>query len=249
MHDAADGVLYVGKAKSLRHRLGSYRIANPERMKRRTLRLLRLVRRIAWEECLDEPASLIRESELLKSLRPKFNRAGVWETPDNYLVWRHDGPKVEICIADVPRTGWEAFGPCGSGIRFFRASLVRLLWYGTNAPASCAAMPEGWISSRIGRSATVVDQKTDTEDCLDALLSRLLTHNDVDRFAAWITERTSHLIKSCDLEIRDSDLETVAKFIATKTRRVATSRTLPVNIRNLRTNSTPFLRGADWDEL
>jgi excinuclease UvrABC nuclease subunit len=34
-------VLYVGKAKNLRQRLGSYRVANPERVPRRHLRLMR----------------------------------------------------------------------------------------------------------------------------------------------------------------------------------------------------------------
>src|SRR5277367_3020204 len=66
MRGASNAVLYVGKAKNLRHRLGSYRVANPERMAKRTLRLLHLVERITWEECPDESAALRRESELLR---------------------------------------------------------------------------------------------------------------------------------------------------------------------------------------
>src|SRR5712671_4839036 len=78
MRDAADTVLYVGKAKNLRKRLASYRVANPDRMRRRQLRLLRAVSRIELQELPDEPAALARESELLRSLRPRFNRAGTW---------------------------------------------------------------------------------------------------------------------------------------------------------------------------
>ena len=34
MHDSTGNLLYVGKAKNLRQRLRSYRVANPERMPR-----------------------------------------------------------------------------------------------------------------------------------------------------------------------------------------------------------------------
>src|SRR5437868_5403762 len=88
MRDAADAVLYVGKAKNLRKRLGSYRVANPERMPRRHLRMLRLVRRIELQHCESETAALSRESELLLSLRPRFNRAGTWKGPSRFLAWR-----------------------------------------------------------------------------------------------------------------------------------------------------------------
>jgi excinuclease UvrABC nuclease subunit len=41
MRNGTGAVLYVGKAKNLRQRLGSYRVANPERVPRRHLRLMR----------------------------------------------------------------------------------------------------------------------------------------------------------------------------------------------------------------
>src|SRR5262245_43836461 len=65
MRDAKETALYVGKARNLRKRLCSYRVANPERMPRRLLRLLRLVERIDLEPCSDESNALAREAELL----------------------------------------------------------------------------------------------------------------------------------------------------------------------------------------
>lgn len=76
----AEGVLYVGKARNLRKRLSSYRVANPERMPRRIIRLLHQVRRIEWDECASEEAASEREQLLICVLAPKFNAAGkVWE--------------------------------------------------------------------------------------------------------------------------------------------------------------------------
>ena len=71
MRDASGTVLYVGKAKNLRKRLGSYRVANPDRLRKRHLKLLRVVSRIDLQECADEESALLRESELLRTLRPR----------------------------------------------------------------------------------------------------------------------------------------------------------------------------------
>src|ERR1700683_3223656 len=59
MRDAADALLYVGKAKNLRQRLGHYRVANPDRMPRRHLRMLRAVERIEIQECDNESSALL----------------------------------------------------------------------------------------------------------------------------------------------------------------------------------------------
>jgi len=79
MCGATEGVLYVGKARNLRKRLGNYRVANPERLPRRIIRLLHRVTRIEWDECPTEEAAGHREELLICVLTPKFNAAGkVW---------------------------------------------------------------------------------------------------------------------------------------------------------------------------
>ena len=69
MKDASDRVLYVGKAKDLKQRLNHYRVANPDRMPRRHLRMVREVARIEFQFCANEAAALKRESKLLRSLK------------------------------------------------------------------------------------------------------------------------------------------------------------------------------------
>src|ERR1700728_4625135 len=87
MKDANGKVLYVGKAKDLKQRLNNYRLANPDRMPRRHLRMVREVSRIEFQFCANEEAALRRESKLLRILRPKFNRAGVWPGKTWFIVW------------------------------------------------------------------------------------------------------------------------------------------------------------------
>jgi excinuclease UvrABC nuclease subunit len=101
---ASEGVLYVGKARNLRKRLGSYRVANPERLPRRIIRLLHQVRRIEWDECPTEAAARHREELLICVLAPKFNAAGkVWERKKSarsqarfQFAANHRGAKVHL---------------------------------------------------------------------------------------------------------------------------------------------------------
>src|SRR5258708_11347756 len=76
MCGASEGVLYVGKARNLRKRLAAYRVANPERMSRRIIRLLHQTRRIEWDECRDEESARCREELLICVLAPIFTSVG-----------------------------------------------------------------------------------------------------------------------------------------------------------------------------
>lgn len=213
MQDAAGLVLYVGKAKNLRQRLGHYRVANPDRMGRRHLRLLRRVARIELQECADELAALEREAELLRALKPKFNRAGVWPATPRFLVWRLAGRTLKMAISETPAIGWEGFGPFGSGAAFLRAALVRLLWYALNPALGSTAMPQGWLHGRLGAIAVIEANQSG----VDLVLTKLF-EGDTDGFVAWIGEQTKSLGKAYDVEMRDADLETVTNFMLAKAR-------------------------------
>jgi hypothetical protein len=214
MHGTADIVLYVGKAKSLRHRLGSYRVANPDRMRRRHLRLLQQVVRIELEECSDEAAALAREAELLRTLKPKFNRAGVWIGPPRFLIWRIINQTVELAITKTPITGWQVFGPCGSGVIYLRAALVRLLWLVLNPSLGSHAMPVGWWRGQLGAVVTIESISQEMELALVKLLA-----GETEGFIGWIGERTAALGRAYDQETRDTDLETVITLVEAKLRR------------------------------
>ena len=167
MRGRAEEVLYVGKAKCLRKRLASYRVANPDRLPRRHLRLLRAVTQIDLEECADEAAALAREAELLRSLRPPFNRAGMWRGTPRYLGFSKQKAGYEMCIAQEIVQGWEWHGPTGAGVRWLRAALLRLLWCAVHSEREFEHLPAGWCRanrgelmtlSRFGGSATVIQE-------------------------------------------------------------------------------------------
>ena len=70
--DAEGRVLYVGKAKSLRNRLGSY-FGRRETMANRTAQMLDEATTVAWIQVANELAALMLEFNLIQEHRPRFN--------------------------------------------------------------------------------------------------------------------------------------------------------------------------------
>jgi len=155
MRDAADRVVYVGKAGNLQQRLRSYRIANPDRMPRRHLRMVREVARIEFQFCADEAAALQCESKLLRSLKPRFNRAGVWPGKTRFLVWRRAEERLELAVTEVPETGWQRYGPLGMEARHLHGTLARVLWLAMNPARGLAGLPAGWAQGKAGERVAI----------------------------------------------------------------------------------------------
>jgi predicted GIY-YIG superfamily endonuclease len=155
MRDASDAILYVGKAKNLRKRLGSYRVANPDRMSRRHLRLLRAVARIEFQECVDELSALAQEAAFLRSLRPKFNRVGTWSAPPRFFAWRCFEKQLHLAVVETPDSDWRSYGPLGGGAGVLRAVLARLVWVTVHPQLGLAALPNGWFHGIFETETTI----------------------------------------------------------------------------------------------
>jgi predicted GIY-YIG superfamily endonuclease len=209
MRDAEETVLYVGKAINLRRRLASYRVANPDRMPRRRLRLLRAVARIELEPCPDESAALARESELLRSLRPKFNRAGVWPAPTRHFVWRRDGDLLHMAVAESPENGWRASGVMGAGARRFKTAAARLLWFAFHPQAGVSGLPAGWLGGIPG--IRVVTLRHPEIETVDNLMERYFA-GEPESFIAWLQAEIGADAHPVELAIRAADLESLAEF-------------------------------------
>lgn len=71
MYAGDNTLLYVGKAKNLSNRLRQYMDISKLEPHKQVMRSL--VTRVTWEICPTESDALIREQELIKTLKPKYN--------------------------------------------------------------------------------------------------------------------------------------------------------------------------------
>jgi len=212
MRDRADTVLYVGKAKNLRKRLASYRVANPDRMPRRHLRLLRAVERIELQQCPDETAALACEADLLHRLRPRFNRTGTWPGPSRFLSWKVAEEGLALAVGE-PKPAWHTYGPTGAVAIPLRNALLRLLWCALGPERRVWEMPLGWLRGQHGEIATVhrIAAPLEPFECAAGLLTELAAGR-AEAFTAWVGDRTTLQTHPLELDLREQDLETVTSL-------------------------------------
>lgn len=126
MSDAHERILYVGKARDLRKRVGSYRYVHEE-TSRKTARLTARVTSIRWNVCATEEQALLEENRLLRELRPPFNRANTWPKAARFIhVDGSSAPTLVLRLSATPQT--ECFGAFKGASRQAFGALLRLLW-------------------------------------------------------------------------------------------------------------------------
>ncbi len=114
MKDGAGRVIYVGKAKCLRSRAGSY-FLKAAAEEQRTARLVREIRDIDYIQTDSEVDALLVEARLIKDIQPKFNQDLKDDKTFPYLEIRldEDFPRVEFTRKPQPK-GTKLFGPFAS---------------------------------------------------------------------------------------------------------------------------------------
>jgi excinuclease ABC subunit C len=111
MKDSAGRVIYVGKAKNLRSRAGSY-FLKAAAEDRRTADLVREIRDIDYLEAESEVDALLLESRLVKDVQPRFNSDLKDDKTFPYLqiTTHEDYPRVEF-TRTPRRKGVKLYGP------------------------------------------------------------------------------------------------------------------------------------------
>ena len=111
MKDHAGDVIYVGKAKNLRSRAGSYFLKEAAE-NLRTCELVQHIRDIDFIPTETEVDALLREARLIKDIRPKFNKDLKDDKSFPYLQirTREEFPRVEF-TRTPKRRGVKLYGP------------------------------------------------------------------------------------------------------------------------------------------
>ncbi len=111
MKDEKGGIIYVGKAKRLRHRVRSYFTTNADGQPK-TLKMRALVHDIEVIITENEVQALILEETLIKRHRPQFNISLKDDKRYPYIrvTWQDPYPKIET-TRRVKNDGARYFGP------------------------------------------------------------------------------------------------------------------------------------------
>jgi len=111
MKDSAGRVIYVGKAKNLRARAGSYFLKGASD-EPRTGHWISEICDIDCVECESEVDALLMEARLIKDVQPKYNKELKDDKTFPYLMitMREDFPRVEVTREPKDR-GVKLYGP------------------------------------------------------------------------------------------------------------------------------------------
>src|SRR3954453_16291502 len=109
--DKAGRVLYIGKAKDLRARVGSYFLAAAAQ-DQRTAQLVREADDVDFVETESNVDALLMEARLVKATQPKYNREPHANKtfPSPQITTHEDYPRAEV-TREPRTTGAKLYGP------------------------------------------------------------------------------------------------------------------------------------------
>lgn len=140
-------ILYVGRSKNLRVRLATYKNAHPDHVARKIIRLVHAVRKIVWEECESVGLACVRENELLRTHRPKFNTVNTYPKAYCFIGLRIAASELTLSWT-TEEGGGDLYGAFKRRSVQGYAALLRLLWAARHQPASPHDFPRLLLNPR-----------------------------------------------------------------------------------------------------
>lgn len=141
-------VLYIGQSGNLRQRLASYKNARPDRAPRKVIRLVHAVESITWEKCDSRDGARLRENELLRLHRPKFNRVNTWPQAYSFIRLEYDDATLELSQTRETTTGGHLYGAFKAHVTAGYGALLRLTWAAWHQPVSHHDFPAQLLANR-----------------------------------------------------------------------------------------------------
>jgi excinuclease UvrABC nuclease subunit len=212
----AERILYIGQSNNLRHRLGSYKNARPDLAPRKIIRLVHSVRSIVWEECESAEAARLKENQLLRIHRPKFNVQNVYPQAYRFIALEADPERLTFRIGTEPAVAGKSYGAFKGGCVGAHAALLRLFWAVANQPASPHEFPGRLMQDKppsefylpVNQSPLWQDPRQWIET-LEAFLA-----GESDHLAARLTANLPPVaaISAFQASLQTADLETLTGF-------------------------------------
>ncbi len=204
MKDHAGRVIYVGKAKNLRSRAGSY-FLKAAQVEQRTAGWVNEICDIDYIECESEVDALLAESRLIKDVQPKHNKELKDDKSFPYLMitTREDFPRVEL-TRTPPTSGVKLYGPFASAgaLRGAIAALQKIFKFRT-----CSLdITEGDPAWRWFRPCLLASIKQCTAPCNERI-SKEEYRQDIRRLQTFLDGGKKRLIGQMKREMQDASKE------------------------------------------
>lgn len=130
MKDKHETIIYVGKAKKLRERVGSYFVKNKQNSSK-TLRLIQQLTDFDVIEVDSELDALLLECQLIQEYRPIYNRQMNSFEKYKYIEIHTENNDLTINIRSIPTTA-NCFGPFPINRKLSELKLILENLYGLN---------------------------------------------------------------------------------------------------------------------
>jgi excinuclease ABC subunit C len=194
--DADGRVLYVGKAKSLRHRLPSY-WQDPAALPPRTAQMVAQAERVEWVVVETEVDALILEHSLIQGHKPRFN---VRLKDDKSYPWlaitvNEEWPRPAV-VRGRRRKGVRYFGPYGH-VGALRDTLDLLL---RSFPVRTCSDTKFKRHQRLGRPCLLFDIERCSGPCVGAV-EHDRYDGMVEDLSRFLSGETAPVIKGLETEM------------------------------------------------
>jgi excinuclease ABC subunit C len=243
--DADGRVIYVGKARSLRSRLGNY-FQGPSNLHPRTAQMMERAASVEWIQVQSDAEAIMLEYNLIKRYRPRFNVRLVDDKSYPYLALTMDDewPRAMV-MRGAKRKGTRYFGPYAHAYAI-RETLDLLL---RSFPVRTCTDAKFGRHEKLGRPCLLFHIERCSGPCIGAVTREAYAEH-LEELANFLDGDTKPIVARLDREMREAAASLEFELAARVRDRLASVR-LAVEKQEMVTDAAEDLDaiGIDDDDL